>query len=304
MNPDQNNQPEQPEQPQTFEAPQPVVQNDPVTPTPVADPFGAAPVATDAPVANPAPQPPKKSNKKLIIILSSVIGGLILLAGAAVAAYLILFTASKDDYQQAYSQLKVVSDQVNDTSALSTKTDTDAIEKFQAKYDEFKASSAKLKDYKAIRVDGDVNKKFVAYNNKVTEYTAFMDTFIPSIKEYVDLSSKVDDLTSSSVSVKRYEDTIEILDNAKEISNPFVKTLIDDYKKTYKDMLPQVKIYNSTTSTTSERLAAVTKLSAYAKDLTAAAATFKKDVEAKRDETSPKNEFNALKKEIETKLNK
>jgi len=305
MNPNDPNQP-QPESNTPADTPAPAAQ-----PAAAPNQFGsAAPVSSEVPVTTPLGQPtplgstpngapsqkPAKSNKKLIILISAIVGGLIVLGGAALAVYFIFFSVSKADYKQAYDQLNTLQSTVSKTTLSGDSSELDE------KFAKFKDANAKLGDLKALRADKDLNVKYKAYKEKATAYITFMDSFIPSYQKLSDATKTLSGSSSSLLKSSSVEATISALEDADSATDPSIKAYVDSLLSTYKDILPQVKIYETST-VSSERLKALTAISKSAREMTSAATKFSDDIKDRAEAVSPKETFDALSDAVTKKYN-
>ena len=280
---------------------------------PAANPFAAAnPVSTDpltpagvvAPVVVPGstpestPEPtPGKSKKKLIVLISAIVGGLILLAGAALAVYFLFFHISKEDYQQAFNQVTVVQDKYTSGGSISGDSAADSLAEAKTAYESFKTESAKLSELKALRNDKDLKAVYDAYEKKEKNYVSFADGFLPSLESFTAASQKISDLgTGSSLfSSANIQKTIDIY-KEQDIKDATLKAYVDSAISVYTEILPQAKIYETTTSTSAQRLAAINAISASFKKLSTAATTMSEAIIAKTKEVAVKDELDALEK--------
>ncbi|MFZ3009423.1 MAG: hypothetical protein WA030_00160 [Candidatus Microsaccharimonas sp.] len=337
MNPDQNvpadPTPPTPEPTPTPVAPsplsdptQPVAPINPLTPDPATpastdapSPFGAVPSPVATPVAppvpvqptavfgsspnnDPIPTPGGNSKKKLIILLSAIVGGLIVLGGIAIAVYVIFFMVTKEDYKKAYDQMSIVQQKTDDGSDISSSSSESTFETVKTAYEEYKVENAKLANLKAIRADADIHQKYVAYEVKSKEFVAFMDAFLPSYGALLTATDSLSALSSdfSSASVQTALSAFETASG--DITDPTLKTYVDSVIVSYKELLVQIKVYESASSN-SEKLAALNKISPLTSDLGDAATTMSKDLKERSDAVSPKDTFNALSKIITQKYN-
>lgn len=167
------------------------VQVEPVQPTPLVVPEFpepspatlAQPTATPvAPASFGTPQPTvtapaaKKSKKGLIIGLS-IAGGVILAAIIAVVLWFTLAYVSKTDYQKvsdAYaksskdlSDVKSTTDLLGSvaTADLSSVADTN-----KTKAETYASDVSTMGSLKAVKLDKDINKAYVSYSAKATDY--------------------------------------------------------------------------------------------------------------------------------------
>ena len=339
MNPDPNQPSEQPQSQPEVSVPQapvtetPTVET-PVTPAPVADapaanpfgapvpaaepvanPFGAAPVSShpaapaqpvalgSAPVGSPAPAP-APSKKKLVILISAIVGGLLVLGGAALAVYLLFFTVTKADYQKAFDQVSIVRDLASTTNlSTSTSDEDDDAETAVEVYDKFKTENAKLGDLKAYKVDKELKEKYDAYNVKAKAYITFADGFMPSVQAFSAATKQIaaDSKGASAFSSVTIQKTIDAY-KAANVTEPTLKAFVDAMIAAYEKILPQIKITESSTSTTAEKRAATTVILAATKDISAAGTAFSKDLKEKTDEVKFSDELNELGKLTTTKL--
>lgn len=298
---------------------------DPATPgvTPTPNPFSAQPVSSeaqapnpfggqpvDAPATTPGPTastdtavagapitpPAGPSKKKLIVLISGIVGGLLVLGGAALAVFLIFFSVSHDDYVKAYNQVKAVSVAVSDTDVTGTRE----VDQLTASLEEYKTQNAKLADLKALNVDKDLSEKYKAYDVKAKAYIAFADAFIPSYGKLKTVTDSV--LNTTSLKSSSIQATITLIEDAGDVSDPTIKEYIDTLLKTYQEILPQVKIYETATSST-EKTKALNAISTASKALTTAADTFQTDLQDRYDSVSPSDAFDALSKAVTDKAN-
>ena len=298
--------------------PAPAPDPTPASPTPIPTP-SPAPVEPDMTIANPfaAPTGPIGSSpvvadtvastsaggskKKLIIILSAVIGGLLILGGIAAAAYFLLFAVGKQDYQQAYDQMNVIRESINESSASTSASDRDTLAEATASYETYKIEHAKLGELKAIRFDAEVNEKYKVYDAKADEFIAFMDEYLPSAAAFIEASESLQSFEMTSASIQGAIDAYETA--AGKVTSPIIKTYLDSALATFKKMLPQVKIYENTSNPTSKRLAAANQLSSISRELTNATSKLSKDLSDRTKSISPKDSFNELGVLITKKLN-
>jgi len=340
MNSDPNqpqDQPQQPDQVAQTPAPEaPVVPEQPVegaqaeTPASTPNPFGSAPVSSDAPASNPfgaAPDPAAsapssttigsapvgdplsapspKSNKKLIVLISAIVGGLLVLGGIAFAIYFMFFAVTKADYQKAYDQVSLVRDKYKDAGSVSASSSEATIKETEADFEAFKTENAKLGGLKALKADKDLKAKYDAYNTKAVAYIALGNTLFPSLNRFVEASGEIKELGtgSSSFTSANIQKMIDILKGIDDITDPTLKTYLDSTIKVYEEILPQVKIYESKTATSTEKRAAITAMSDSLGDISDAATKLSKDLKAKGEETDLADTLNDLGKTVTSKLN-
>lgn len=270
------------------------------TEAPAAAPFGGQPAAPigSTPGAAPLPGPAPKSNKKLIILIAAIVGGLLVIAGIAIAVYLMFFSVTKADYKQAYDQLKTVQTSVASGSITS---DTDNL---STAFDTFKAQNAKLGELKALKADKDLNVLYKAYDSKAKAYVTYMEAFIPSFEK---LQTVTKAMTSGSGGITKsssVQATIDAIEAAGDVPNPAVKAYLDGLLGVYKEILPQAKIYETATSTSAQKLAAITAISKSTKALSTVSTTFSTDIKDGYEGISPKESFDALSKAVTEKYNK
>ena len=325
MNPDPN----QPQDPAAAPAPEsivdtptPTVEQAPATETPVAptepvveqppvvsNPFAAA---QDAPVAPAAAAPvstppigsaapaPGKSKKKLVILLSSIIGGLIVLGGAAFAVYAMFFMVTKADYEAARDQLIVVKDVATDTTGVSPDSEV-TLDTMLAKVKELKTEHEKLASMRALTVDKDLKTVYDAYAVKANAAIAYQEAYAPSI--FALYSAQQEAASSASLyTTAGLEKAINALNNA-EITEPTIKTYVDKQIALYESLLADTKVNESATATSTEKLAALSRLSRAISDFAETTRTFSKEMQAKAEEVSYVDELNDLGKAITAKLN-
>jgi len=313
MNPDPN----QPQDPAQTPSPEvtPAVTPTPTEPVAAPNPFGAStPVSSETPAAAPlgsaqpgtigsapagAPLPgsTQNSKKKLIILISAIVGGLLIAGGIAIALYLMFFSVSKADYKQAYDQLKTVQTSV---SATSITGDSDEL---TTTYNTFKTENAKLGDLKALKADKELNEKYKAYDTKAKAYITFMDGFIPSFQKLKTATDTMSGGSNSPLKSASVQATITALEDATTATDPSVKAYAEAVLAAYKEILPQAKIYETST-VSSARLAAVTAISKSTRGLSTASTDFSKDIKERYEGSSPKETFEALSKAVADKYNK
>lgn len=317
MNPDSNQPtstpPQPPEQPVTpaplgqpaplESAPLTVTPPAPTTPEPAAaNPFaqpttviGSAPAG--APIATPNGSG-NGSKKKLIILLSAIIGGIVLLAGIGLVIYFLFFNVTKADYQKAYDQMKVVRDGVDAKPSVSSSEDSMTLVK--EKFETYKTENAKLGDLKAFRGDSELREKYSVYDKKAKAYIAFMEGYIPSLEKFmvaIKAAGSAGTFTSAGV-----QKTIDAYEQAKDVTDPTLKEYITATLAYYKGILPQVRAYESA-STSTAKLAAIREISAASSQLSTASKKFSTDLKARTDDISPTESFDELGKLVTKKLN-
>jgi len=314
-----------PEAPASYAA-EPVVA--PVTPAPEAtpapttpNPFGAS--ATSAPVspfgaAAGSTQPvgpigsapagsvpaytPGDPKKKKIILLSAIIGGIIVLLGAALAVYFLFFSVTKADYQKAYDQVKIVRD-ASSSSNVSLGSSEDSVANAKESYEKFKTENAKLASLKAFRGDSELKEKYDAYNAKAKAYIKFADDFIPSLEAFAAATKEVTGSSgSASFSSATFQKTIDAY-KAADIKDPSLKAFVDSTVAAYEEMLPQVKIYESSSSTSAQKSAAIKAMTATITKLSTAGKTMSDDLKERTEAVKYTDELNELGKATTAKLN-
>jgi hypothetical protein len=271
------------------------------TPNPFAAPtapIGSSPVAADA---TSTPAPTGGSKKKLIILLSAIIGGLLILGGIAVALYLVFFSVGKQDYQAAYDQLNVVRDSIDESAISTGSTTEDTIESATAAFEEYKTEHAKLASLKAIQFDGEVNEKYKAYAVKADAFIAFTEQLLPSMTAFLEAADALKGFALSSTSIQRAIDAFEVASG--KVTDPTLKAYVDQTLALYKKMLPQVKIYEDTSNSTSERIAAANEISDIASDAGSDANDMADELKDRYDEVDPEDAFDALGDLVAEKLN-
>ena len=277
-------------------------------PDQVVDP--AAPVVAavaplgSAPAGDPAATPPTKSKKKLIILISAIIGGLIILGGAALAIYLVFFTVTKADYQKASDQVSIVLDKYVTGSKASTNTSEDTVKATETAFNEFKAENAKLSDLKALRNDKELNVAYKAYDTKAKAFIALGDTLIPSLVKFVNASNEIKELGSGATSFTsaNIQKTIDILKGV-DITDPTLKTYLASTISAYEEILPQMKIYESASSTTAQKYAAISAVSDASDKVLKAATTMTDALKEKEDAVDAETLLDDLSKAVTAKLN-
>ena len=304
MNSDPNqpqDQPQQPEESPQVPAPEQPVVEAPVAPAQASNTFGAT---VNSPVSNSA-APSPKSNKKLIILISAIVGGLIVLGGAALAVYLIFFSVTKADYQKTYDQVSLVRDKYKDAGSVSASSSEEKIKETKADFEEFKTENAKLGDLKAIKMDKELKEKYEAYSKKATAYIALGNTLFPSLERFIEASADIKAIgsPSSNFTSANIQKIINILKDLDDITDPTLKTYLASTIEVYEDILPQVKIYESSTATTAEKRAAVTAMSTSLRDVSKAASTLTADLKEKSKEAELADTLNDLGKTATSKLN-
>ena len=276
---------------------EPVTTPEVVAPTAAPNPFTQPTTAIgSSPNSDPLPTAPAGgSKKKRIILISAIVGGLLILGGIAAAVYFLFFSVSKADYKQAYDQLQSIQTKVSG-SALSSDPDS-----LKVTFEEYKTENAKLGDLKALRADGELNEKYKAYDEKATAYIAFMDAFIPSF-EKLTTATKVMSSGGSMLKSSSVEATITALEKASDATDPDVKAYVDALLAVYKEILPQVKIYE-TSSVSADRLKALTAMSTSTRSLSTTSTKFSTDLKARYEKVSPKETFDALAAAVTKKYN-
>jgi hypothetical protein len=281
--------------------------------------FGAAPVVSSenpaqptvigsSPNSDPLPNPAKKSKKKLIILLSAIVGALIILGAAAIAVYLIFFNVTHDDYQKAYTQATTVQEKLSTDAGISSDTSKESIDSAKTAYADFKTENAKLADLKAIKVDKDIHAKYVTYDAKAKSFISFMDGFLPSYEKFAGVTDQISalsaDNSTSSFTSANVQKTIDLLKSADDITDPTLKTFLDTAISVYTEVLPQAKIYETSSSTSSQKLAAISAISDSYDKLSTASSKMSDDLDAKIKDVDPTDSLNALGQTITDKLNK
>jgi hypothetical protein len=295
------------------------------TEAPAANPFGA-PVSSDAPVnpfaaaaapvapaiigsspnSDPLPTPGGKSKKKLIILISAIVGALIVLGGAALAVYFIFFNVTHADYQKAYDQVSALRDKYSAGDSISSGSSKDTVDAAKTAYADFKTENAKLGDLKALKVDKDLNAKYKAYDTKAKAYIAFGDVFMPSLDRFVAANDQVAALGSGSSSFTsvNIQKTIDIYKGIQDIGDPTLKAFVDSTVAVYEEILPQIKIYESSSSTSSQKYAAISAISDSSKKISTAGSKMSDDLDAKTKDVSLSDTLNSLGQAVTDKLNK
>jgi hypothetical protein len=289
---------------------EPVAQQPPV----VSNPFAAAQDAPVAPVAVvnpvtpvitppiiPVAPAPGKSKKKLAILLSSIIGGLIVLGGVAFAVYAMFFMVTKADYEAARDQLIVVKDISPEADTIISDTASVDKETALAKLDKFKAEYAKLADLKALTQDKDLKVKYDAYTAKADAYVAFAEVGIPSGYEFND-AQEVGVAALTSFKSASLIAAIDALNNAK-VTDPIMKKYADAQLALYEELLQYIKIYESSTSTTSEKLSAIDDISKALNGFSSKTKTYNDEIKTKAEEVDASKALDELSKAITAKLN-
>lgn len=274
----------------------------PIDAAPAPQPEG---IIGSTPNSIPPAVPQKKSKKKLIILLSAIIGGLIILAGAAFAAYLIFFSVSKDDYQKASDQVSLVRDKYSSDDAISSGSSKASVDAATKAYADFKTESAKLPDLRAIKNDKDLHTAYEAYDTKAKAFITFGDVFIPSMDRFVTAANEVSDLGTGSAAFTsaNVQKTIDIYKGIDDISDPTLKKFVDSVITVYTAVLPNAKIYESTTATSAQRYTAITAISDSLDKLSDAGDTLSTEIEAKAKAVSLDDALNDLGTAVTTKLN-
>ena len=284
---------------------------------PASNPFGAAPAATpvtpagpttigSSPNSDPAPDFNAKSKKKkLIILISVIVGALVILGGAAIAVYLMFFNVTHADYQKAYDQVSAVRDKYSADDSISSGSSKDTIDAAKTAYADFKTESAKLGDLKALKVDKDLNAKYKAYQAKEKDYIAFGDVFIPSLDSFITATDKISALGTGadSFSSANIQKTIDIYKGVQNISDPTLKAFVDSAVSIYEEILPQAKIYEASSSTSSQKLAAISAISDSSDKLSDAANKMSDDLETKTKAVSLEDVLNDLGQAVTNKTN-
>lgn len=271
-------------QPQTF-GPAPVAPTPDVQPQP-AQPIPGAPVPTGK----------KPRNKKLLI---GIIAGaaVLVLAVVAVVLYMTFFMVKKEDYQAVETQITAMSDKIKNASVEDTSAST--IEVNEKRLAELKAEHAKLADLKAVRYDSEVNEKFKAYDDKVQQYIAFMEDFLPSMTTFTD-ANKEAQAKIRPVSVAGLNEAAAIYKKAADdVAEPGIKAFLEQSASSYATAAEAYGEYQAATAA-AQRTAAQTKFQTALTSLSAAAKTMGDDLKKKVDEISPEQtykEFNDLVKE-------
>ena len=280
----------------------------PATPDAAANPFAAAPVMPigSAPNSDPLPTPGGKSKKKLIILISAIVGALIVLGGAALAIYFIFFNVSHADYQKAYDQVSSLRDKYSAGDSISSGSSKDTVAAAKTAYADFKTENAKLGDLKAFKADKDLSAKYNAYTTKAKAYIDFGDVFIPSLDRFVAANDQVTSLGSgsSSFTSANIQKIIDIYKGIQDIGDPTLKAFVDSTVSVYEEILPQIKVYESSSSTTMQKYAAISAISASSKKISAAASKMSDDLSAKTKDLSLSDTLNDLGKSVTDKLNK
>lgn len=314
------------------DAPAPAVE--PVAPveTPAANPFAsAAPVSSEQPAApNPfaaasepaapvvagavigsapvdplaAPAPAQKSKKGLVILISAIVGGLLVVGGIAAVVYFMFFSITKADYQAAYDQLTIVRDKYSAGSNVSSGSTEESLKTTETAYAEFKTENAKLGDLKALKADKELNTAYKAYDTKAKAFIAFGDALMPSLSQFVQGSNEIKALGTgaSSFTSANIQKTIDVLKGL-DVSDPTLKTYLTAAIAAYEEILPQAKIYESTTATNAQKYAAISAISDSADKVLKAATTMTKDLKTNEEAVDLKDQLNELGKAVTAKLN-
>ena len=275
------------------------------TPT---NPLATPPVApTDSPPSSdPLPPAGGKSKKKLIMLISAIVGVLILLGGVALAVYFTFFNVSHADYQKAHDQVIALRDKYSAGDNISSGSSKDTIATAKTAYADFKTESAKLGDLKALKADKDLNAKYKVYQDKAKAYIAFGDVFISSLDRFVTAADQVSALgtgTSSFTSVN-IQKTIDIYKGIQDIGDPTLKAFVDSTVSAYEEILPQIKIYESSSSTSAQKYAAMSAVSTSASKISKAGSKMSDDLGVKTKAVSLSDTLNDLGKTVTDKLNK
>lgn len=279
-----------------------------------ASPFATqntvAPVATDptAPVISGTglnAGPPKKSNKKIAILIGAIVAGLLVLGGAALAVYMMFFAVTKADYQKAYDQVSVVRDAYSDGNG-SSGSNAAALDGKKVAFEKFKTESAKLADFKAFKADKELRDKYAAYETKSKAFIAFGDSYIPSLEALIGAADDVEAIGSASTVLTSSANVQKALDiyNGINVTNETLKMYVDSTIEMYTTVLPQAKIYESSTATNSEKSSALRKISSALSKLSSASSDMSKDIRAQTDAVALSDDLNNLGKAVTAKLNK
>ena len=166
----------------------------------------------------PSPQPapnggtsyqmPPKNNKNFVWI--GILVGAVVLIGIIIAVLFAVFSVSKEDYREAYSQMGEVSSansrlstelssiQYSVSSATDTKFDNDA-KAIEDSISKIREENEKLGELKAMKV-GEGKDKYQEFNEKLDKSLTFISDAVKSLKDIRDAASVCDDTTSTSSS--------------------------------------------------------------------------------------------------------
>ena len=275
---------------------------DPLASTPLVPPTGTI---GSAPEGDVPASPEKKSKKKLIVLISIIVGALIVLGGAAVAIYLMFFAVTKADYQKAYDQVSTVRDKYSTGDSITSNSSKETVDAAKTAYADFKTENAKLVDLKALKSDKDLKAKYDAYAAKAKDYIAFGDAFIPSLDRFVTAADQVTALGTgaSAFTSTNIQKTIDIYKGIDDIADPTLKSFVDSTIAAYEEILPQAKIYESTTSTSAQKYAAISAISNSGDKISTAANKMSDELNAKVKAVSLDDTLNDLGKAVTAKLN-
>lgn len=197
--------------------------------------------------------------------------------------------------------MNVIRESIEESSVAATSGDEDALAEATAAYETYKTEHAKLDDMKAIKFDAEINEKYKLYDAKADEFIVFMDGYLPSAAAFIDASESLESFSMTSASIQGAIDSYEAA--VEKVTDPTLKEYLESTVATLKKMLPQVKIYEDTSNSTSERLAAANELSSIASEMTSAASTLSRDLRDRTEAISPEDSFNELVDVITKKLN-
>lgn len=283
------------------------------TPTPPAQPttFGSAtPVSTPevptaggpVPPTTPTPSTPTNNGgKKKGLIIGIIAAAVLLVAGLGFAAYALLFNVTRDDYQQAYDQLREVRTDLSEVSRSIDVTGTE-YEEAQTAYAAFKEKNEALGSLKAFRADADLRTAYEAYDAKSTEFVAFMDQFLPSMESFSQASEVISGVSSDDLNVASVEGSIAALENIGEVSDPTLQKFVESALTMYRSILEPTRIYENSQSS-SERLDALSDISAALREYSSTTRELGDELEARFEAADPQDAFNALGEATTNKLN-
>lgn len=234
----------------------------------------------------------------MIGIIAAVV---VLVAGLGFAAYALFFNVTREDYQQAYDQLREVRTDLREVSQSIDVTGTE-YEEAQTAFAAFKEKHEALGSLKAYRADADLRTAYEAYDAKADEFIAFMEQFLPSMQSFSQASEAISGVSSDELNVATVQGSITALEDIGEVSDPTLKKFVEAALTMYRSILePTRQSENSESS--SDRLDALSDISAALREYSSTTRELGDELEARFEAADPQDAFNALGEATTDKLN-
>jgi hypothetical protein len=225
------------------------------------------------------------NSKKRPIIIAAIFGIALLVVIAISLIVASMSRVSAEEYTAANDQVRKVSSSLSGTQIISPSLTDEQLDQFNERLQTFKTENAKLNDLVALQRDNQLKPLYQDYKTKADQYVSFNDQLQPSLRRYVEISREIRG-SGNTLTEERIRTTIAALENRDEVTEPTIRSFLDDTLDAYKRLEPLVSQYQN--GNPLERITALGKINQINSELTTKVRELVSDINQRFDETNPR----------------